>query len=168
MSAPGPTPRARLRLAIGLAILAAVGTGVTLWHARRAARPRVVVLASPTPASEPAAGDGSLPSRSRFAGSSACGDCHEKKRARWSGSWHARALAKARPDAVVGRFAGVHFKGDSSEAWMSRSRERSFMRTRDREGRLQDYAVDWVIGGKRMQDPLTVLPDGRWQVLPVY
>jgi len=25
-----------------------------------------------------------------------------------------------------------------------------------------------VIGGKRMQDPVTLMPDGRWQVLPVY
>jgi hypothetical protein len=109
-----------------------------------------------------------LPDRSRFAGSSVCADCHERKHARWSESWHARALAPARPGAVVGNFAGVHFKGDSSEAWMTRDHERSFMRTRDREGQLGSYPVDWVIGGKRMQDPLTVLPDGRWQVLPVY
>ncbi len=42
------------------------------------------------------------------------------------------------------------------------------VRTRDEAGRLGDHRVDWVIGAKRMQDPLTVLPDGRWQVLPVY
>ena len=34
--------------------------------------------------------------------------------------------------------------------------------------RSADFAVDWVIGGKRMQDDVTVFPDGRWQVLPVY
>ena len=25
-----------------------------------------------------------------------------------------------------------------------------------------------MIGGKRMQDAVTVFPDGRWQVLPIY
>src|SRR5947208_45462 len=35
-------------------------------------------------------------------------------------------------------------------------------------GALADFPVDWVIGGKRMQDDVTVFPDGRWQVLPVY
>ena len=51
---------------------------------------------------------------------------------------------------------------------MSRRGGQFLTRTRDREGRLGDFRVEWVLGGKRMQDPLTVLPDGRWQVLPVY
>jgi hypothetical protein len=42
------------------------------------------------------------------------------------------------------------------------------MRTSDGRGVMNDYEVTWVIGGKRMQDPITVMPDGRWQVLPVY
>jgi HEAT repeat protein/tetratricopeptide repeat protein/cytochrome c554/c'-like protein len=62
----------------------------------------------------------------------------------------------------------VHFRGESSEAWMERTGDRYWVRTRDREGRLGDYPVSWVIGGKRMQDPITTLSDGRWQVLPVY
>jgi predicted CXXCH cytochrome family protein len=42
------------------------------------------------------------------------------------------------------------------------------MRTGGPDGRPADFAVSWVIGGKRMQDSLTAFPDGRWQVLPVY
>lgn len=42
------------------------------------------------------------------------------------------------------------------------------MRTQGADGKLADFDVHWVIGGKRMQDTVTVLPDGRWQVLPVY
>lgn len=51
---------------------------------------------------------------------------------------------------------------------MKRSGQTNVMRTRGADGQLADFAVDWVIGGKRMQDALTVRPDGRWQVLPVY
>lgn len=51
---------------------------------------------------------------------------------------------------------------------MTRRGPEFVVRTRDEVGRLDDHRVDWVIGGKRMQDPVTVLPDGRWQVLPVY
>src|SRR5438128_8723091 len=42
------------------------------------------------------------------------------------------------------------------------------MRARGVDGQLADFAVSWLIGGKRMQDTVTVLPDGRWQTLPVY
>ena len=47
---------------------------------------------------------------------------------------------------------------------MERRGERYVMRTRDREGALADYNASWVIGGKRMQDAVTVFDDGRWQV----
>ncbi len=51
---------------------------------------------------------------------------------------------------------------------MHRSQDGYFMTTRDEAGALRDVPVAWVIGGKRMQDSIAVLPDGRWQVLPVY
>jgi len=109
-----------------------------------------------------------LPSREKFAGSETCRDCHEKNFDRWSHDWHSRALSKASPEFVVGRFKDAHFKGDSSEAWMRSDAQKYAMRTRNREGQLVDHDVSWVIGGKRMQDAVTVMPDGRWQVLPVY
>ena len=68
----------------------------------------------------------------------------------------------------MGNFRDTHFKGDSSEAWMSRREDRYFMRTQGPDGALSEYPVQWVIGGKRMQDPVTVTEDGRWQVLPIY
>jgi len=51
---------------------------------------------------------------------------------------------------------------------MSRNHGAFVMRTRNREGQLADYPVSWLLGGKRMQDSITVITDGRWQVLPVY
>jgi HEAT repeat protein len=110
----------------------------------------------------------SLPSRNAYAGSASCKECHESDFERWSHDWHARALAPATPKNVAGDFANRHFRGQSSEAWTARENEAFVMRTRNREGQLADYPVSWVIGGKRMQDSVTVMPDGRWQVLPVY
>jgi hypothetical protein len=110
----------------------------------------------------------SLPSSNAYAGSASCKECHEKNFERWSHDWHARALAPANPKSVAGNFGDRHFRGESSEAWMSRRDGAFVMRTRGREGKLADYPVSWVIGGKRMQDSITVMPDGRWQVLPVY
>jgi len=110
----------------------------------------------------------SLPSRDAYAGSASCKECHEKNYERWSHDWHARALAPAGPKTVAGDFGGRHFRGESSEAWMSRKGDAFVMRTRNREGQPADYPVSRVIGGKRMQDSVTVMPDGRWQVLPVY
>ena len=109
-----------------------------------------------------------LPSRDAFAGSDACAECHEKNHTAWLKDWHSRALRKTAPGAVAGRFDRAHYKGASSEAWMERRGDRYVMRTRDREGRVGAYDVAWLIGGKRMQDAVTVFDDGRWQVLPVY
>jgi hypothetical protein len=103
-----------------------------------------------------------------YIGSGACLECHAKKRAGWQRSWHARALARADRASLVGDFGGAHFGGSSSEAWMRQRGDRALMRTHGPDGALADFAVDWVIGGKRMQDDLTVFGDGRWQVLPVY
>ncbi len=110
----------------------------------------------------------SLPSRDAYVGSAACRKCHEKNYVRWTHDWHARALNPATPRFVAGRFDQAHFQGKSTEAWMDRSGDRYVMRTRNREGQLAGYDVSWVIGGKRMQDTVTVFGDGRWQVLPVY
>lgn len=126
---------------------------------------------TPAPARKvaaPSSDFSSLPSKTKYAGSESCRECHAKNFERWSHDWHARALAPADAQNVVGDFQHAHFRGDSSEAWMSRRGDEFVMRTRSREGQLHDYPVSWVIGGKRMQDSVAVMPDGRWQVLPVY
>jgi hypothetical protein len=125
-------------------------------------------LAATTSAPRAASDGGVRATREGFIGSAACLECHGKKRAGWQKSWHARALARADRASLVGDFAGAHFAGSSSEAWMHERGDRAFMRTHGPDGALAEFAVDWVIGGKRMQDDLTVFADGRWQVLPVY
>lgn len=109
-----------------------------------------------------------LPARDAYAGSRRCAECHEENHARWSKDWHARALSPAKAEYAVGRFDGTQYHGASTEASMIRRGDAYFMNTAPGSGAARDYSVDWLIGGKRMQDAVTVFPDGRWQVLPVY
>lgn len=153
----------RCGVVAGLFLLALTGCRRTPLTQQARTRPNRV---SHSRASEE--DDALLPSRDAYVGSERCGECHEQKLERWKHDWHSRALASASTSTVVGNFASAHYAGKSNEAWMSTHASTYLMRTRNRQGALSDYAVSWVIGGKRMQDAVTVMPDGRWQVLPVY
>ncbi|HEY5945131.1 MAG TPA: multiheme c-type cytochrome [Kofleriaceae bacterium] len=170
VNATKPVVRSRWPFAAaGLVLVAGIVVYVVLAHrpaeqhvATAAPPPRVIADAAVPVVAAP------KPPSSTYIGSEQCGDCHEKEYAGWKKSWHARALATAKPKAIVGNFANAHYAGSSTEAWMKRKGGVSTMRTRGADGELADFTVDYVIGGKRMQDDVTVFPDGRWQVLPVY
>ncbi|MCY1040894.1 HEAT repeat domain-containing protein [Corallococcus sp. bb12-1] len=167
---------------VALAVVAVLAVG--LFFALRPAAtsaPSVPVTRAATTASVLDAGSPATPvpvktaaapakPPNHFVGSEVCADCHEEQHTGWKHDWHARALSPATKQYVVGTFtgAGTHFKGESSEAWMRRDGGKHLMRTRGADGNLGEWPVQWVVGGKRMQDPITLLPDGRWQVLPVY
>ncbi len=109
------------------------------------------------------------PTLPTFVGSKRCAECHAAERTHWQKGWHAKALAQATPKSVVGRFSNVRFAGTSSEAVMARGPKGSYvMRTRGQGEAAEAFPVQWVIGGRHMQDNLTALADGRWQILPVY
>jgi len=166
------TRRTAVRLAAGAALAAVPLLFTGDRPAGEADAPARAPAAAGLPAGEPGAGSAvdapPAPARAAYVGAERCRECHEKNFQNWSKTWHAHALARATPEVVAGPWNDVHFKGESSEAWMNRRGAAFTVRTRDREGLLGDYPVSWVIGGRRMQDPLTVLDDGRWQVLPIY
>jgi hypothetical protein len=161
------------RRLIGLGIAAIAGVGLAMYRSRTA-DPELPEAAAPDLFTPPVPVLPALPPAPpprppvAYVGSAKCAECHAKEATAWSHSWHARALAPATPAAVAGNFRDAHFAGASSEAWMKRTGATSVMRAHGADGALADYRVDWVIGGKRMQDNVTVFPDGRWQVLPVY
>jgi len=118
---------------------------------------------------EPQTWDSStLPGRGRYAGSKSCEECHQAKYDAWQRDWHSRALSPATPEFAVGDFHNRRFAGHSSEAMMYSRGAKLLMKTRDAAGKNGEFPITWLIGGKRMQDTVTVFPDGRWQVLPVY
>jgi hypothetical protein len=147
------------------AIVLVVSTYAVCKLARSPApTPTPVVAARPT-IDMPAYVDARPPVK-KFTGSVACGDCHDDELAGWKKSWHVRALSPATDKFAVG--ADAHFKGTSSEATMLHRGAQRVMNTQGPDGKPADFNVAWVIGGKRMQDSVTVFPDGRWQVLPIY
>jgi uncharacterized membrane protein YgcG len=128
-----------------------------------------VAAASAAARSDRPGPEAARPPRPVFVGSQRCAECHAAERAHWQKGWHAKALAKATPRSVVGRFTNVTFAGTSSQALMRRDAKGGFvMRTRGQGREAEDHSVEWVVGGRHMQDNLTVFPDGRWQILPVY
>lgn len=158
-------------------MLALIVAACAVWWARRtvhdAAPPKKPAVGSAAPVAPvlpamPAAARVAAPDPSTYVGSARCAECHAQQVAAWRKTWHARALSKATPKYVVGNFRDAHFTGASSEAWMKQVGNERVMRAHGPDGALTDYRVDWVIGGKHMQDNVTVFPDGRWQVLPVY
>ncbi len=106
--------------------------------------------------------------KNAYIGSARCKECHAKEHAAWQKDWHAKALMRATPANEKGSFANVHYAGTSSEAWMKKDGAHAAMRTTGEDGTVADFSVDWLIGGKRMQDTVHVFPDGRYQVLPIY
>jgi len=182
---PPPSKRPLLRRAAPLALGAAALGGFFWWASRPltpSSPPQPTTPASallphtadlpPTPSvtalpDAPSPIDPKAP-LAAYAGQKKCAECHRDQHARWSKDWHARALSPANHNYIVGQYDNSHFKGGSSEAWMSHDKDKYSMRTAGVGGALATFLANWVIGGKRMQDALTALPDGRWQILPVY
>ncbi|WP_257458311.1 HEAT repeat domain-containing protein [Archangium lipolyticum] len=160
-------------LALAVAVVLLLAAGAVIWRPAAPNAPPAAPIGSTGAAVRPAPPAPQVTvklqsSATGYVGSEKCAECHDDEHAAWSKDWHARALSEATPRYVVGDFSQTHFKGESSEAWMSRRDEHSFMSTRGPTGGTFEYPVHWVVGGKRMQDPVTVMPDGRWQVLPIY
>ncbi|HEY8212454.1 MAG TPA: HEAT repeat domain-containing protein [Myxococcaceae bacterium] len=150
-------------------ISAAVAAGWSALHTDRRTNVEKPAQALASPSLLPPAPPPAPPrEEARYVGSRACGECHPDEHAAWQQDWHARALSPPAPATVEGRFDGAHFHGTSSEAWMRQDHGSYLMRAMNAQGAWEDFPVSWVIGGKRMQDYVTVLPGGRWQVLPVY
>lgn len=156
-------------LVIGLiVIVAAAGTIAFVGH-----KPKPAAVEPPKPPPAPASitmpawRDKRQPPK-QYVGAKECGQCHDDEVAGWQKSWHSRALSPATDKFVVGNFANAHFKGSSTEATMTKAGGVRTMTTNGPDGQPHPYPVSWVIGAKRMQDSVTVFPDGRWQVLPVY
>lgn len=139
-----------LAVAVGL-LLIGCGSKHDTRHDAAPAPPKVVDAAAPPP---PPVVKGT------YVGSAKCAECHADEVAAWRKSWHAAALQPGAKQ--VGKPA--HFKGPSSEAWIGKGA----MKTTGPDGAVAEFSIDYVIGGKRMQDTVHAFPDGRWQVLPIY
>jgi tetratricopeptide (TPR) repeat protein len=101
-----------------------------------------------------------------YVGSATCAACHPAQAAAWRTSDHARAMAAATPQAVLGDFAGATATDRDRGATFFRDGDRFMVRTDGPGGAVGDFAVTETFGADPLQQYLVLFPDGRRQALP--
>jgi len=104
--------------------------------------------------------------RDGFVGSATCATCHAGEVAEWRGSDHARAMAKATGETVLGDFSGATAEGGGERARFHREGDRFLITTVGPDGREAAFAVSETFGADPLQQYLVAMPDGRRQALP--
>ncbi|GGJ43462.1 tetratricopeptide repeat protein [Neoroseomonas lacus] len=101
-----------------------------------------------------------------FVGTATCAICHAPQAAAWHESDHARAMAAATPQTVLGDFSGVTVTDRDRSATFRRDGDRFVVRTDGPGGATADFTVTETFGVDPLQQYLVLFPDGRRQALP--
>ena len=102
-----------------------------------------------------------------FVGGQACVACHAEETQRWQGSDHRLAMQPARPDTVLGDFAGAHFERNGVTTTFSRRAEGFAVDTDDKAGNLRTFPVRFTFGVSPLQQYLVETDNGRYQALTI-
>ncbi len=94
----------------------------------------------------------------------ACAGCHPKEQARWQISDHAKAMAPATGQTVLGNFNDqrVTYLDQTAHFHYSQNRYRV---TLQEGARVTDYPIPYVFGHYPLQQYLIAMPGGKYQVL---
>jgi predicted CXXCH cytochrome family protein len=124
------------------------------------AETRTVPVAPSTVATQDAAASSYVPN-------DRCVACHAAQAAAWQTSHHARAMAVATADTVVGDFGDATFERDGVTTRFSRRDGRYVVQTEGRAGARADFDVRYTFGVDPLQQYLLALDDGHVQALPI-
>jgi predicted CXXCH cytochrome family protein len=102
----------------------------------------------------------------RYAGSTACRDCHPRVYERWQATGMAKMFRAYRAENVIGDFSGQQTVSGSARAIMVGDKHFVEIRKGDSQDWIR-YPVDYTIGSKWQQAYATKLPDNRLAVLPI-
>ena len=100
-----------------------------------------------------------------YAGSASCKECHEKFYKLWEPSHHGKALQPWSADlaaAIPEHTEPIEVEGKLYQAHITS--ERGWVT----EDGTNEYDIVYTLGGKNYYNLLTLLPDGRLQVLPIF
>src|SRR5262245_14011324 len=97
----------------------------------------------------------------------ACLQCHETQARAWSGSHHAKAMAKATPATVLGDFSGIEFEHKGVVSRFFRKGDRYFVHTEGGDGKPADFEIAYTFGVDPLQQYLIELPGGKLQALGI-
>ena len=98
-----------------------------------------------------------------YVGRQSCVECHPDRL--WVGSDHDLSMDHATPATVLGDFNDRQFTQFDLTSQMSRRGDKFFVRTENRDGRMETFEVKYVFGVRPLQQYLVEFPDGRVQCL---
>ncbi len=104
---------------------------------------------------------------SAMAKASDCAGCHAQQVSDWQQSHHAKAMQRATPATVLGRFDGSAVRYRDSEFRFRRDGEHYRVRVREGDAEPAEFNVAYAFGVYPLQQYLAELDGGRLQALPV-
>ena len=102
-----------------------------------------------------------------FVTSKACITCHKKEYKEWQGSHHARSMAVATDETVLGDFDDTVFKKDGVQSRFFRRDGKFFVYTQCPNGEMAEFEISHTFGWYPLQQYLIEFPGGRMQCLPI-
>ena len=103
----------------------------------------------------------------QYVGAKACAACHESEYKQWVASWHGKLLQPATPQSVEGNFAAGKIVLRGSPFLLQHRAGHYYLTESYLAGKPWEHQVDYTLGGRRMQQYLSTLRDGRILLLPV-
>lgn len=102
-----------------------------------------------------------------FTGSESCAKCHKKEYQEWQQSHHAKAMAIASEETVLGDFDNAVFEKDGVTSRFYKKDGAYFVHTRGPAGEMADYRISHTFGYYPLQQYLVPFDNGRLQCLPI-
>jgi tetratricopeptide (TPR) repeat protein len=102
-----------------------------------------------------------------YVGSDSCKSCHQAAYEKWRKSNHARAMAPAREDTVLGDFNNATFTEEGKTTRFSRKDGKYLVHTEGPDGKPGEFEVAYTFGWFPLQQYLVPFPGGRLQALSI-
>jgi len=102
-----------------------------------------------------------------YVSNAACAECHPAQAAAWVSSHHARAMAPATDETVLGDFGGAEFEHAGVTSKFFRRDGTFVVHTDGPDGTLGDFPVAFTFGVAPLQQYLIALPGDRLQALTI-
>ena len=104
-----------------------------------------------------------------YLGSASCERCHQKEYAAWKNSLHIKMTKPVAEATILGDFRDGAKFSDHDRSYTFSSKNGKPMIAISFGGRpAETFTVDYTLGSKRYQGYLSMLPEGRMYVLPVF
>lgn len=102
-----------------------------------------------------------------FVTSEACAKCHKQEYKEWQDSHHAKAMAVATGETVLGDFNDTTFVKNGVQSRFYRKNGGFFVHTRGPKGEMAEFEISHTFGWFPLQQYLVPFPGGKMQCLPI-